>query len=47
LKRKAAISISPVSLDDVFVELVGSEIDHDIPANNKLEPAKGGSIYER
>lgn len=47
LKRKAAISISPVSLDDVFVELVGSEIDRDLPANNTAEAVKGGSIYER
>jgi ABC-2 type transport system ATP-binding protein len=47
LDRKAAIYISPVSLDDVFVELVGSEIDHDIPANNKPEPGKGSSVYER
>jgi len=47
LKRKAAISISPVSLDDVFVELVGSDIDRDLPANNKAEAVKGGSIYER
>jgi ABC-2 type transport system ATP-binding protein len=27
LRRKAAISIAPVTLDDVFVELVGSELD--------------------
>jgi ABC-2 type transport system ATP-binding protein len=47
LKRKAAISISPVSLDDVFVELVGSDIDRDLPANNTAEAVKGGSIYER
>jgi ABC-2 type transport system ATP-binding protein len=47
LNRKVAISISPVSLDDVFVELVGSEIDRDLPANNKIEPAKGASIYEK
>jgi len=47
LKRKAAISISPVSLDDVFVELVGSDIDRDLPANNTTKPVKGGSIYER
>jgi len=47
LNRKAAISISPVSLDDVFVELVGSEIDRDLPPNNKVEPAKGGPIYEK
>lgn len=47
LKRKAAISISPVSLDDVFIELVGSEIDRDIAANNRPEPAKGASIYEK
>jgi ABC-2 type transport system ATP-binding protein len=47
LKRKAAISISPVSLDDVFVELVGSDIDRDLPANNTVEAVKGGSIYER
>lgn len=47
LKRKAAISISPVSLDDVFVELVGSDIDRDLPANNKAEAVKGGPIYEK
>jgi ABC-2 type transport system ATP-binding protein len=47
LTRKAAISISPVSLDDVFVELVGAEIDADLPANNKPEPAKGGPLYEK
>jgi ABC-2 type transport system ATP-binding protein len=47
LARKAAISISPVSLDDVFVELVGSEIDRDTVTDDKLESAKGGSIYER
>lgn len=47
LKRKAAISISPVSLDDVFVELVGSDMDRDLPANNTVEAVKGGSIYER
>jgi len=47
LKRKAAISISPVSLDDVFVELVGSEIDRDLPPNGHTESAKGGSIYEK
>ncbi len=40
LKRKAAISISPVSLDDVFVELVGSDIDRDLPANNTAESSK-------
>jgi ABC-2 type transport system ATP-binding protein len=27
LRRKATISIAPVTLDDVFVELVGSEVD--------------------
>ena len=47
LKRKAAISISPVSLDDVFVELVGSDIDRDLPANNTAQTVKGASIYER
>jgi ABC-2 type transport system ATP-binding protein len=47
LRRKAAISISPVSLDDVFVELVGSDIDRDLPANNMAETVKGGLIYER
>jgi ABC-2 type transport system ATP-binding protein len=47
LRRKATISISPVSLDDVFVELVGAEIDADLPTNNKPEPAKGGPPYER
>jgi ABC-2 type transport system ATP-binding protein len=47
LRRRAAISISPVSLDDVFVELVGSDIDRDLPANNTAEAVKGGSIYER
>jgi ABC-2 type transport system ATP-binding protein len=47
LSRKAAISISPVSLDDVFVELVGAEIDTDLPANNKPELAKGGPPYEK
>jgi len=29
LKRKATISIAPVTLDDVFVEIVGSEIDEE------------------
>jgi ABC-2 type transport system ATP-binding protein len=29
LKRHAAISIAPVTLDDVFVELVGSELDEE------------------
>jgi ABC-2 type transport system ATP-binding protein len=46
LGRKASISISPVSLDDVFVELVGSEIDHDTPAND-TEPERRGPVYER
>jgi ABC-2 type transport system ATP-binding protein len=46
LNRKATISISPVSLDDVFVELVGSEIDHDLPTISTHE-SKEGSVYER
>jgi ABC-2 type transport system ATP-binding protein len=29
LRRKASISISPVTLDDVFVELVGADLDED------------------
>jgi hypothetical protein len=37
LKRKATISISSVTLDDVFVELVGSEIDRDSPGNEQIE----------
>lgn len=37
LKRKATISISPVTLDDVFVELVGSEMDRDSPGNEQIE----------
>jgi ABC-2 type transport system ATP-binding protein len=37
LGRKAAISMSPVSLDDVFVELVGSDIDRDSDGNSRDE----------
>jgi len=44
LKRKATIAISPVTLDDVFVELVGAEIDHDSESNNG---ARSHSIHER
>ena len=44
LKRKATIAISPVTLDDVFVELVGSEIDHDSENNNDVGVR---SIHER
>lgn len=37
LRRKAAISMSPVSLDDVFVELVGSDIDRDSDRSDRDE----------
>ena len=37
LRRKATISIAPVSLDDVFVELVGSKSEDD-PAETVEEP---------
>jgi len=35
LRRKATISISPVTLDDVFVELVGSEVDEEDEAGEQ------------
>lgn len=45
LRRKVAISISPVSLDDVFVELVGSQIDRD--TTETAESSDGGLTHER
>ena len=42
LRRKAAISISPISLDHVFVELVGSSIDEEEEgAEGSLAPEQG------
>ncbi len=35
LRRKAAVSIAPVTLDDVFVELVGSGVDEEDEANEQ------------
>jgi ABC-2 type transport system ATP-binding protein len=35
LRRKATISIAPVTLDDVFVELVGSDVDEDDEAREQ------------
>jgi ABC-2 type transport system ATP-binding protein len=45
LKRKAAISIAPVTLDDVFVEIVGSGIDEE-QESEELESHMRGA-YER
>jgi hypothetical protein len=45
LKRKATISIAPVTLDDVFVEIVGSGIDEE-QQNEELETHTRGA-YER
>lgn len=35
LRRKAAVSIAPVTLDDVFVELVGSGVDEEDETNEQ------------
>jgi ABC-2 type transport system ATP-binding protein len=43
LSRKASISISPVTLDDVFVEIVGSRIEEDQAAVDR-EPMTKGEI---
>jgi ABC-2 type transport system ATP-binding protein len=43
LSRKASISISPVTLDDVFVEIVGSSIEEDQAAVDQ-GPARKGEI---
>jgi ABC-2 type transport system ATP-binding protein len=43
LSRKATISISPVTLDDVFVEIVGSSIEEDQAAADR-EPTTKGEI---
>ena len=43
LSRKATISISPVTLDDVFVEIVGSSIGEEQAAADR-EPATKGEI---
>jgi ABC-2 type transport system ATP-binding protein len=40
LRRHAAISIAPVTLDDVFVDLVGSELDEDGVANRRADQEK-------
>ena len=45
LRRKASISISPVTLDDVFVEIVGSGIEEEQENDNQAMPARGG--FER
>ncbi len=44
LKRKATISIAPVTLDDVFVEIVGSGIDEE---QENQEQAHTRGAYER
>lgn len=38
LRRHATISIAPVTLDDVFVELVGSELDEGEGADGRISP---------
>jgi ABC-2 type transport system ATP-binding protein len=40
LRRKAAISIAPVTLDDVFVELVGSDVDEEEDARHEVGQEK-------
>jgi ABC-2 type transport system ATP-binding protein len=44
LSRKASISISPVTLDDVFVEIVGARIEEEQEQETEDEgiPSKGG-----
>jgi ABC-2 type transport system ATP-binding protein len=44
LKRKATLSIAPVTLDDVFVEIVGSGIDEE---QENQEQAHTRGAYER
>jgi len=45
LTRKASISISPVTLDDVFVEIVGSGIEEEQESEEEVMPSKG--VFER
>lgn len=45
LKRKATISIAPVTLDDVFVEIVGSGIDEEQEGEEQESHLRGG--YEK
>jgi len=42
LSRKASISISPVTLDDVFVEIVGSSIEEEQESEDRGRPTKSG-----
>jgi ABC-2 type transport system ATP-binding protein len=42
LSRKARISISPVTLDDVFVEIVGSSIEEEQESEDRGRPTKSG-----
>ena len=42
LTRKASISISPVTLDDVFVEIVGAGIEEEQEGEDELMPGKAG-----
>jgi len=42
LNRQASISISPVTLDDVFVEIVGSGIDDEQGGDDRDGPRRGG-----
>lgn len=42
LSRKASISISPVTLDDVFVEIVGSRLDEEQETEDQEAPIRGG-----
>ena len=41
LGRKVSISISPVTLDDVFVEIVGSRIEEERAPEDQEAPSKG------
>lgn len=44
LRRKATISIAPVTLDDVFVELVGSDVDQEDEAEEQQTAGQERSI---
>lgn len=42
LTRRASISISPITLDDVFVEIVGSSIEEEQGLEDDDHPTRGG-----
>ncbi|MDV3278259.1 MAG: ABC transporter ATP-binding protein [Nitrososphaerales archaeon] len=42
LRRKAAVAISPITLDDIFVELVGSDIEEET-----VQEMPGGGVMQK